>query len=119
MVYEPLPIKRQQSHSQGRSATKAKAEDVVDMLAMIDKNDRLPRFFVQSDDLTLVLHLRRAVSIDDEHGARLEALESSHRKDMNELKRMVNNIAMGQVKEKTHVPTFPLVRPVPHPLHLR
>ena len=96
MTGELLPVKRQQS--KGRSATKAQAIDVVDLLEKLDMSDRLPRFIVQSDDLPCILPLLGAVSVGDERGvgARLEALEQSHRKSMEEMRKMISSIMTKQ-----------------------
>ena len=112
-------MKRQQS--QGRSATKAQAEDLVDLLEKLDKNARLPRFLVQSDDLPRVLPLLGAVSISDERGvsARLEALECNQEKTLNEMKKMVNLIANGlsNVNTRASIPaTLPNNAKAPVPV---
>ena len=85
-------MKRQQS--QGRSATRAQAEDVVEILDKLDKIGGLPRFMIQSDDLPRVLPLLGAVSINDERGvnARLEALETNQNKTLDEMKKLVNKM---------------------------
>jgi hypothetical protein len=66
--------KRQQS--QGRSASRAQAKDVVELLEKLDKADRLPCFMVHSDDLPRVLPLLGLVSVGDERGvsARLKRM---------------------------------------------
>ena len=104
-----LPLKRQQS--QGRSASRAQAEDVVNLLEKLDKVDRLPRFMVQSDDLPRVLPLLGPVSVGDECGvsARLEALEASQRKSMGEMKRMVITMTQSQGRVlPQQVPVVPM-----------
>ena len=85
-VLEPLPIKRQQS--QGRSATKAQAEDVVELLEKLDNEARVPRFMIQSDDLPRVLPLLGAIGVSDERGvsARLESMEANQKRAFEEMK---------------------------------
>ena len=46
MVGEQLPVKRQQS--QGRTATRAQAEDVVDLVDKSDTQGNIPRFIIQT-----------------------------------------------------------------------
>ena len=60
---------------------------------------------VQSDDLRRFLPLLGAVSIGDERGvsARLEALETSHRKDIGELKRIVLATNVGSFRARLEV----------------
>ena len=79
----------------GRSSSRAQAEDVVIVMKQLSDQDNLPRFTIQSDDLRRVAPLLGAVSVGDERGvaARLEALEFSHRKGMEEMKMMVAAVA--------------------------
>ena len=65
------------------------------MMKQLSDQDNLPRFTIQSDDLRRVAPLLGAVSVGDERGvaARLEALEFSHRKGMEEMKMMVAAVA--------------------------
>ena len=81
----------------GRSASRAQAEDIVNVMKQLGDRDALPRFLIQSDDLRRVAPLLGAVSVGDERGvaARLEALEHSHRQGMEEVKRMVAAVARG------------------------
>ena len=58
MVGEPLPVKRQQSF--GRTATRAQAEDMVNLFERLDKANFLPRFTVSK--LTLS-QMHRAVRL--------------------------------------------------------
>ena len=100
----------------GRSATRAQAEDIVTVLRVLGDQNELPRFIIQSGDLRRVAPLLGAVSVSDERGvaARLEALELSHRREMEEVKRMVAAVAAvarGGVAP-TPTPTVPVV-PVP------
>merc|ERR1719319_2072402 len=101
-----VPKVQERRAGTGRSASKAQAEDVVSMLKVLGDRDELPRFLIQSDDLRRVAPLLGAVSVSDERGvaARLEALELSHRKGMEEVKRMV---AAVTVTRGALVPTTP------------
>ena len=73
---------------------------------------RVPRFLVQSDDLPRILPLQGAVSVGDERGvsARLEALEHSQRKSMDEMKKMITAMVTSQ-QMKPAVAVAPPVRP--------
>ena len=90
-----LPAPKQRNPGATRTATKAQAEDVVAIIKQLGDGDKLPRFNVQSDDLPRVLPLLGAVSVGDEQGvsSRLEALEITQKKNMEEMKRMVATIA--------------------------
>ena len=105
----PPPVKRQ--HTASKTATKAQAEDVVDLLKTLGDNDNLARFMVQSDDLPRVVPLLGAVSVSDERsvGARLEALEVAQKKNMEEMKRMVSNSTsrQSQVMSTPDIVTWP------------
>ena len=110
-----LPVPKQRQGGNNRTATKAQAEDVVAMLKKLGDEDRLPRFLVQSDDLPRVLPLLGAGSVGDERGvsARLEALESTQSKNMEEMKRMVRE--MVRVQEAAPRP-MPTVKAIPDPV---
>ena len=102
----PALVKRQQTV--GKTATRSQAEDVVKALKELGDKDNLPRFMVQSDDLHRILPLLGAVSVGDERGvgARLEALEVTQRRNMEEMKMMVNEAvrAMKMPMQQVYVP---------------
>merc|ERR1719319_328205 len=103
-----VPKVQERRAGTGRSASKAQAEDVVSMIKALGDRDELPRFLIQSDDLRRVAPLMGAVSMSDERGvaARLEALELSQRKGMEEMKRMVAAVTRGaSVPNTTPTPT--------------
>ena len=85
------PSKRKGSAA--KTATTGQAEDVANAIAFLGDNDKLPRFVVQSEDLSRVLPLLGALSVGDERSvaARLEALEASQRQNMLEMRRMMVN----------------------------
>ena len=111
-----LPAPKQRQGGNNRTATKAQAEDVVAMLKKLGDEDRLPRFLVQSDNLPRVLPLLGAGSVGDERGvsARLEALESTQRKNMDEMKRMVRDMVRVQQESPGLAPRV-TVSPAPVP----
>ena len=89
------PSKR--SGGAAKSATRGQAEDVAHAIGFLGDNNKLPRFVVQSEDLTRVLPLLGALSVGDERSvaARLEALEGSQRQNMMEMRRMMANNGMA------------------------
>ena len=109
----PALVKRQQAV--GKTATRVQAEDVVKTLKDLGDKDNLPRFTVQSDDLHRILPLLGAVSVADERGvgARLEALEATQKRNMEDMKRLVND-AVKAFKMPVHeaaVPEVTVTRP--------
>ena len=112
-----LPAQKQRQGGSNRTATKAQAEDVVAMIKKLGDEDRLPRFLVQSDDLPRVLPLLGAVSVGDERGvsARLEALESTQSKNMEEMRRMVREMTRAQQAAPGLVPRVTAIVPATVP----
>jgi len=94
----------------GRTASKAQAEDVVQVIKQLGDRDELPRFTIQSDDLRRVAPLLGALGVSDERGvaARLEALELSQRQGMEEMKKMVAAVARGALVPTT-TPIVPVI----------
>ena len=107
LVGELLPQKRQQS--QGRTATRAQAKDVVKMVEKLDKGNRLPRFMIHCDELGRVLPLIGAISISEERtvSARMEALEIGLRK-LTDVVTRTNTIAVvsSPPTSQNNVPSF-------------
>ena len=103
LVDLPPPVNRQPSAA--RTATKAQAEDVVNIFKLLGNQDKIPRFLVQSDDLPRVLPLLGALSVGDERGvaARLEALELAQKQSMSDMKKMLENVTRG-VAQRAAVP---------------
>ena len=83
-----------------KTATRAQAEDVATALKTLGDAANLPRLTVQSDDLHRIAPLLGAVSVGDERGvaARLEALEIAGKKNMEEMRRMVQSVARKVVQ---------------------
>ena len=90
-----------------KTATRKQAEDLTGAFNKLGNKDKLPRFVVQSDDLTRVIPLLGALSVGDERSvsARLEALELSQKQNMIEMRKMM---AMGGTNSATSLqPTIP------------
>ena len=77
-------------------------------MVQLGNEDKLPRFTIQSDDLGRVQPLLGAVSMGDERGvaARLEALETSTRQGMDEMKRLVASVVRGSAGPVTSPPVI-------------
>ena len=82
------------------TATRAQAEDVVEIFKLLGDQDKLFRFLLQSDDLPRVLPLLGALSVGDKLGvaARLEALELAQKQGIVDMKRMVDSVARAAVQ---------------------
>ena len=81
-----------------KTATRARAEDVAMALKTLGDEAALPRLTVQSDDLHRIAPLLGAVGVGDKRGvaARLEALEISTHRNMDELRRRIQSKQMFQ-----------------------
>ena len=102
--------------SQGRSAVKAQAMDLVRILEDLTNQDRLPKFVIHSEELGRVSHMMGTLSIRDEQSvsARLESLEAGMKKMMEVMDRTVNKQQSGPTMSSfrsipsINVPTPPI-----------
>ncbi len=85
--------------SSKRTAAKAQAEDLLDMVTKMGDADKLPTFVICSEDLHRVAPLLGAPGGREERGlaARVEALEISQKIHQSEMKRLITAKSFSEV----------------------